>query len=55
MFVKNKFLTNMFVNAATGASPSSLLPIAADDILMTNYQTDDELPGPASVGRTRKA
>jgi hypothetical protein len=50
MFVKNKFATNMFVEVDGQASPTILHPPAADDILMTGYRSDDELPGPASVG-----
>jgi hypothetical protein len=38
MFVKNKFATNMFVHIGIGALPVILHRIAADDILMTNYQ-----------------
>ena len=47
MFVKNKFATNMFVEAAARALPATLHPIAADDILMTNYQVR-----PTSAART---
>jgi hypothetical protein len=47
MFVKNKFAANMFVKTATGTLPVILHPIAADDILMTNYQVR-----PASAGQT---
>ena len=47
MFVKNKFATNMFVKTCDGTLPVILHPIAADDILMTNYQVR-----PASAART---
>jgi hypothetical protein len=47
MFVKNKFVTNMFVERAAGAVPVILHPIAADDILMTKYQVR-----PKSAART---
>ena len=46
MFVKNKFVTNMFVTIEPAERRATLHPIAANDILGTNDQVR-----PASAAR----
>jgi len=46
MFVKNKFATNVFAERVGRGCQAILHPMAADDILRTNYQVR-----PASAAR----